>query len=603
MDARVRVGDATGLTAPATLLGQNLELAGDTMAGLLSDRLENGRFLGPPVPGTGLAPGWQPAFTNNYAGIAFDLTEGLSHSGLWSQMLHNTSDRSHIGMLQTGRWVRSGEKLQVTLWAMCRSRPVSLCVGLRPLAARAPDYARATINVDRAYWSEYRVVLEVPSDDAQCVFYCTVEERGRVWIDQIQLAPEGNGLVRPDLVDEMRSLDVPVLRFPGGCVSTNYHWRLGTGARDLRPTLPDPVFKWTMRYEFGTDEYLALCEDMGIQPHITVNIGSGTPAEAHEWARYCADWYREQQLPLPTMYWQIGNEHYGAWELGNMTGAMYADALRAYVPGIRAAYSRARIIALGPETGEVLDPDERLPWRAPVLDGAADQVDLVAIQNYASAWDDDATVRMAQAIQGAASMEAQLRKAAEDCRRREPNMRVAVTEWNLWRQALHYDGLGFLEPYDAVHGLFVSSALHGFCRLQPGLELANFYHLLNPMGLFISRGAEIVRTSSADVFALYRPAFPGQLLAVGVETPDIVEGVGAIDALALRTADADWLYVSNRSPTQEALVAVQGIEPTATRLLHGEHPDRPLVEDAADMVGADLRLPPLSIARLGVLPR
>ena len=85
--------------------------------------------------------------------------------------------------------------------------------------------------------------------------------------------------------------------------------------------------------------------------HITVNISTGTPEEAKEWAEYCAKWYENRGLDLPLMYWQIGNEHYGHWEIGNMTGEMYVDTLKEFVPGIRFGYPNASIIALGPKTG------------------------------------------------------------------------------------------------------------------------------------------------------------------------------------------------------------------------------------------------------------
>ena len=62
-------------------------------------------------------------------------------------------------------------------------------------------------------------------------------------------------------------------------------------------------------------------------------------------------WYRQRNLRLPTIYWQMGNEHYGAWELGNMSGEFYAEALHEYVPAVHRNYPEARIIALGPGNG------------------------------------------------------------------------------------------------------------------------------------------------------------------------------------------------------------------------------------------------------------
>ena len=131
----------------------------------------------------------------------------------------------------------------------------------------------------------------------------------------------------------LERLRPPVIRFPGGCLSTNYHWQLGTGPVHLRPAVYDPVFKLNGAiYDFGIEEYLALCRQLDIRPHITVNVGSGPPDEAWECAAYCADVLRRDDGSLPAMYFQIGNENYGTWETSYMTGPMYVEVLRDFVP-------------------------------------------------------------------------------------------------------------------------------------------------------------------------------------------------------------------------------------------------------------------------------
>lgn len=586
-------------TAPATLLGHNLEVAGDTVAGLLTERLSNPKFRGPADPLTGVAPGWQPVLHHNIQGMRFELTPGLSLSGQESQLIHNYSGRGSIGIGQTGCWLRAGERLEVCLWARAQHHPVTLCVGIRPLALHAPIYDAACVPITATYWKEYRATLTSPRDDEQALFFIFLEEPGLVWLDQVHLRPQGAGTVRADLLAAIRTLGIPVLRFPGGCISTNYHWRYGTGPAHLRPNLPDPVFKWEVSYEFGTDEYLELCHALGIQPHITINIGSGTPEEAGEWAAYCAAWFRERGLTLPTIYWQMGNEHYGAWELGNMSGALYAEALREFVPAVRRGYPRARIIALGPETGEGLQAGERLPWREPVLERAGDLVDLLALQWYVSGWNEDPAIQQANALKGARELARAIQRAAADCRRWGLPIRVAVTEWNFWLRAAHYDGGVFLEPYDVQHGLFVSAVLHHFTRLVPDMELGNFYHLVNPMGIFISRGPTIQETPLADVFRLYRPAFPGQVLPLEIDSPPFADEISTVDAVCLRTSEADWLFLANRSLSEGAEVKLEGLAPwDEVRILAGESPQAPFERGETRVEGGKINLPPLSIARL-----
>lgn len=597
--ASVRLAGEPIHIAPATLLGHNLEVAGDTVAGLLTERLSNPKFRGPADPLTGIAPGWQPVLHHNIQGMRFDLTPGLSLSGQESQLIHNYSGRGAMGIGQTGRWLRAGEKLEVCLWARAQHHPVTLRVGIRPMALHAPIYDAASIPITATYWKEYRATLTSPRDDEQALFFIFLEEPGLVWLDQVHLRPQGAGAVRADLLAAIRTLGIPVLRFPGGCISTNYHWRHGTGPAHLRPNLQDPVFKWEVSYELGTDEYLELCHELGIQPHITINIGSGTPAEAGDWAAYCAAWFRERGLELPTIYWQMGNEHYGAWELGNMSGELYAEALREFVPAVRRGYPKARIIALGPETGEGLLAGERFPWREPVLEKAGDLVDLLALQWYASGWNEDPAIQQANALKGARDLAQAIQRAAADCHRRGLPIKMAVTEWNFWLRAAHYDGGVFLEPYDVQHGLFVSAVLHHFTRLVPDLELGNFYHLVNPMGIFISRGPTVQETPLAEVFRLYRPAFPGQALPLEISSPPFAEEIPTIDAACLRTQEADWLFLANRSLNESAEVEVEGWASVDEMLiLAGESPQGGFEREQVAVQGDRFTLPPLSIARL-----
>ncbi len=605
MQAILRTVGKAGHIAPATLLGHNLEMAGDTAAGLSPDRLSNTHFVGPADRMTGIAHGWQPGSSHNLAGIRFYLTPGMGLEGCEAQLIHNYSGRGGSGILQTGRFVRAGEQLGVTLWARAQHHPVNLSVGLRPWEGQVPLYDKATIPITTTYWQEYRTALAAPEDDNDAVFFCFLEEEGLVWLDQIHLRPEGKGIVRPDLVEAIRGLEIPVLRFPGGCISTNYHWRYGTGPEHLRPTLPDPVFKWETEYSFGTDEYLTLCHEMGIKPHITVNIGTGTPGEAGEWAAYCAAWYRDRGLDTPEIYWQMGNEHYGVWELGNMSGEMYADALWAFVPAVRAAYPRARIVALGPETGEGLRPGTRTPWRAPVLDRAGHLVDLLALQWYVSGWDEDPSRQKIKAFQGVQALVRAIQAADHDCRQRGLDTRIAVTEWNYWLRATHHDERGFLEPYDVLHGLFAAEVLHQFARLAPSLELANFYHLVNPMGVFISRGPIIERTLLADLFQLYRPAFPARvqlievLSSTSMPVPHLADGIPTIDALALCGDEAEWLFITNRSEDEEAVLSLEDTRYQRGVILSGASLDAmSWTHQLYTAASNSLVVPPLSVVRL-----
>jgi alpha-L-arabinofuranosidase len=99
--------------------------------------------------------------------------------------------------------------------------------------------------------------------------------------------PNTNG-IRNDVVEALKPLGVPVLRWPGGCFADDYHWRDGIGPADRRPLRVNR--HWGMAEEpnlFGTHEYMAFCRAIGADPYVAGNVGSGTPAELRDWVEYC----------------------------------------------------------------------------------------------------------------------------------------------------------------------------------------------------------------------------------------------------------------------------------------------------------------------------
>jgi alpha-N-arabinofuranosidase len=585
--------------ARETLLGQNLEAAGDNIRGLTSDRLSNPKFLGPAHPMTGIAPGWLPAGNNNMGTWRCELTSGMSLSGNEAQFIHNFMAETRSGILQKNLSIRAGEKMELEVWAKAWHHPVTLYLQIGSLNPRKSGYSAVTFCVDAAYWKPYRATLVSPSDDEETVLLCLVEGEGMLWIDQIHLRPEGEGMLCRDLFDRVQTLQIPVLRFPGGCISTNYHWKHGTGPVHLRPELPDPVFKQQTPYDFGTDEYLELCLAQGICPHITVNVGSGTPSEAEEWAAYCANWFLKHNAPLPQMYFQIGNEQYGAWESSHMTADMYVRALREFVPPLKKVYPNARIVALGEEKSQGLRPDQQTFWRKSILEQASDLVDILAINRYKGQWYDEVMDKQINAVESVQKIQNDLETLICDCRATGRDIKVALTEWNYWLYAQHCDGKGFMELYDAQHAFFVAGMFHLFARLGADMELANFYHIVNAMGIFIHRRCRVEETCLADVFRLYRPAFPGEFLPLTLQSPSLGSST-AIDALALKKGNATWLFLANRSPNESAEVILEGIsinrcECTA---LVAEHPLGTFQQKEILIKENSVELPLLSIGRL-----
>src|SRR5579872_3360362 len=156
--------------------------------------------------------------------------------------------------------------------------------------------------------------------------------------DTNQSIPNIDG-VRKDVIAALKTLKIPVLRWPGGCFADTYHWKDGVGPKDKRPAI---VNKWwggvLEDNSFGTDHFLNMCELLGAEPYVSGNVGSGTVQELADWVQYTnfegsspmsdLRTANGRSKPWNVKYWGIGNEAWGCG--GNMRAEYYADIFRKY---------------------------------------------------------------------------------------------------------------------------------------------------------------------------------------------------------------------------------------------------------------------------------
>lgn len=162
---------------------------------------------------------------------------------------------------------------------------------------------------------------------------------GGFYVGENNKIPNKNGL-RLDIIDAMRKLKVPVLRWPGGCFADTYHWKDGIGPKEKRPSILNVWWGGvTENNSFGTHEFLELCEQIGASPYLAANVGSGTVQELSDWMKYVN--HKEGSSPMPVLreqngrkepwhvkYWGVGNEAWGCG--GNMKAEYYANIYRQY---------------------------------------------------------------------------------------------------------------------------------------------------------------------------------------------------------------------------------------------------------------------------------
>jgi alpha-L-arabinofuranosidase len=162
---------------------------------------------------------------------------------------------------------------------------------------------------------------------------------------------------RTDVLDLLRGLRLGVLRWPGGNFVSNYHWTDGIGPKVARPRRPELDWRGEESNTFGTDEFLLYCAELGTEPYICLNMGTGTLEEALAWVEYCdgagdTAWARRRRQngraePYQVHYWGLGNEMYGDWQVGALSADEYVRTATRWARAIRMLDPQAKLVSCG----------------------------------------------------------------------------------------------------------------------------------------------------------------------------------------------------------------------------------------------------------------
>jgi alpha-N-arabinofuranosidase len=420
------------------------------------------------------------------------------------------------------------------------------------------------------------------------LFGSFVEHVGRIIYDGLL---DADHRPRPQVVDAIAALRPTILRYPGGCFADEYHWGDGVGPVDQRPRYErqywtdfvdrfadafklDPSWAALMGppepNAFGTDEFIALCGQVGALPALTVNMGTGTPAEAAEWARYTSGRVR---------HWFLGNELYGGWETGAMGAEEYGAAAAEFAAAMRAANPDIHLTAVG-RLGD--QPSGGPDWNRRVLDAAGDAVDCLSLHYYfpgpmvpGRPFRDDAadySQVVAAGVPLAADLDAVVKEIAATDRADIP---FALDEWNLWA--------GWAELLEVEHracdAIGIAGCFNELLRRADRVEMALLSQLINCMGPIQTRGEQVFTTPVYLAAKLYRDHAGGQVLGTTVECGTVtvlpfadssgggdgtlaaaaeatVESVPVVDAVAT----TEGVFLLNRSIDQSVRVRVDGLD-------------------------------------------
>src|SRR5262245_31172529 len=304
---------------------------------------------------------------------------------------------------------------------------------------------------------------------------------------------------RLDVVDAARPLRIPILRWPGGNFVSGYHWLDGVGPKDQRPRRSELAWYAEESNRFGTHEFIDYCRVLGTEPLICVNMGSGTMDEAQAWVEYCngtgntswANLRRQHGHPEPyrVRYWGLGNEMYGAWQIGNMNAHDYVKKGRAFAMVMKRTDPSIQLIGCG--------RDGWSDWDEITLSGLAELIDFHSIHLYTGGPDHYATVFQSHQAERAVRICAALIERVRCTQRIAHPIHIAFDEWNVWwRTRSHEDRVGGVEErYNLSDALAVATYLNGFIRHCRTVRIANFAQLVNAIApIFTNREGLFLQT-------------------------------------------------------------------------------------------------------------
>jgi alpha-N-arabinofuranosidase len=306
---------------------------------------------------------------------------------------------------------------------------------------------------------------------------------------------------RTDVIDEIRQMGVPIIRYPGGNFVSGYHWLDGVGPKDQRPTVLERAWNSIETNQFGTNEFIDWCRLVGTEPLLGFNMGTADAEEAVAYVEYCnfdrgtkwSDLRRSHgyEDPHNVRYWCLGNEMDGPWQMGTMPAREYGRKARDIARQIRVIDPSLELIACGSSSPSM---PTYLEWDREVLEECYDQVDGISLHNYfgntESLTGNDSSRYLAMNL----DMERQMQEIGAVCdyvqglRKSPKRLWLSFDEWNVWYRARNGNAVNgqrqfapplLEEPYNLEDALLVGGFVNALLRQADRTRVACLAQIVN----------------------------------------------------------------------------------------------------------------------------
>jgi alpha-N-arabinofuranosidase len=322
---------------------------------------------------------------------------------------------------------------------------------------------------------------------------------------------------RTDVITQVKGLNVPVMRYPGGNFVSGYNWLDGVGPKDKRPTVLERAWNSLEPNQFGTNEFIDWCRLVNTDPLLGFNLGTATPEMAVAYVEYCnvESGTKWSELRKSHGYakahnvrqWCMGNEMDGPWQMGHMSAREYGRKARDSAHQIRVIDPTLQLIACG--SSNTIMPTY-LVWDREVLEECYDQVDAISLHNYYGNTRELTGNSTPRYLAMNLDMERQIHEIAAVCDyvqgllKSPKRLWLSFDEWNVWYRARTGDAVNghrafapklLEEVYNLEDALLVGGFINSLIRQSDRVRVACLAQILNVIAPLVTNETGVLRQS------------------------------------------------------------------------------------------------------------
>ncbi|MGL6193841.1 MAG: alpha-L-arabinofuranosidase C-terminal domain-containing protein [Thermoguttaceae bacterium] len=449
-----------------------------------------------------------------------------------------------IGVAQKGLAFKRGMKYPGYAW-------VKPSEGIEKVEVHFHDASSADHLVYKTFeypvkpgeYTKIEFELDMPADCDNGEIEIAAFGKGSFHVGTASVMP-GDNLhgMRADTLKLLKELDAPLYRWPGGNFVSGYDWKDGIGDRDKRPPRKNPAWTGVEHNDFGINEFLFFCKELGTEPYIAVNTGAGEVDNAvaelqyvngkadTKWGKLRAEHGHKE--PYGVKWWGIGNEMYGDWQIGHMPVTDYVKKHNTFVDTLRKEDPSIRVIGVG-AVGN---------WDEVFLPGAAEHLDELSEHFYVQERANvvEHTQLVPREIKRIADAHHKYRKEMPELKGKD--IRIAMDEWNYWYGPHVFGELG--TRYYMKDALGIAAGLNEFARQADIYKMANYAQTVNVIGCIKTDKKNAQFETTGLVLALYRHEFQPHPVHTEIET----EYASPLDIQATVSKDGNILTISVVNP-------------------------------------------------------